>query len=62
MQPSETRNSPPYAPLLQMAYGALSAQILCVGEHLGLAERLARDGPVTANAAIPLGPDGSPVL
>ena len=45
-----------------MAYGALSAQILCVGEHLGLAERLARDGPVTANAAIPPGPDGSPVL
>ena len=49
MRPSETRNSPPYAPLLQMAYGALSSQILCVAAHLGIAERLARDGPVTAN-------------
>jgi hypothetical protein len=45
--------SPPYAPLLQMAYGALSTQILCVAAQLGLAERLARDGPITAMELAP---------
>jgi len=32
-----------------MAYGALNTQILCVAAQLGLAERLARDGPCTAD-------------
>ena len=50
MQRSEPPNaSPPYTPLLETAYGALRAQILCVAAELGLAERLAQDGPVTAN-------------
>lgn len=54
MQPSEPPNaSPPYAPLLQLAYGALSAQILFVAAELGLAERLAQDGPMTANDLAP---------
>ena len=54
MQPSEPPNvSPPYAPLLQLAYGALSAQILCVAAEIGLAERLAQDGPMTANDLAP---------
>jgi hypothetical protein len=44
MQQSETRSSPPYAPLLQMAYGALSTQILCVAAQLGLSEHLAQAG------------------
>jgi O-methyltransferase domain/Dimerisation domain len=47
---SEPQNaSPPFAPLLQIAYGALDSQILCVAAQLGLAERLAQDGPVTAD-------------
>jgi SAM-dependent methyltransferase len=54
MQRSEPPNvSPPYAPLLETAYGALRAQILCVAAELGLAERLAHDGPVTASELAP---------
>ncbi len=50
MRGSEPPNaSPPYAPLLETAYGALRAQILCVAAELGLAERLAQNGPVTAS-------------
>jgi SAM-dependent methyltransferase len=45
--------SPPYAPLLETAYGALRAQILCVAAELGLAERLAQNGPVTASELAP---------
>jgi hypothetical protein len=49
VQRSERQNSsPPFAPLLQIAYGALDSQILCVAAQLGLAERLAHDGPITA--------------
>jgi len=50
-EPSDA--SPPYAPLLEAAYGALRAQILCVAAELGLAERLAQNGPVTANELAP---------
>jgi hypothetical protein len=59
MQRSQPRSpSPPYASLLQMAYGALSTQILYVAAQLGLAERLAQDGPITANELAPkLGTD-----
>jgi hypothetical protein len=39
--------------LLEAAYGALRAQILCVAAELGLAERLAQNGPVTANELAP---------
>lgn len=46
-------SSPPRAPLLQMAYGALTTQILCVAAQLGLAERLAADGPITAGELAP---------
>jgi O-methyltransferase len=54
MQGSEKPNaSPPYAPLLETAYGALRAQILYVAAELGLAERLALDGPVSANELAP---------
>src|SRR5215831_6379327 len=42
------QHSPPYAPLLQMAYGALSTQILCVAAQLGLPEHLAQGGPISA--------------
>jgi hypothetical protein len=35
--------------LLQLAYGALSTQILCVAAQWGLAEQLARAGAVTAH-------------
>lgn len=49
-QQSELQGAaPPYAPLLETAYGALRAQILCVSAELGLAERLAQNGPVTAS-------------
>jgi hypothetical protein len=49
VQRSEPQNaSPPFAPLLQIAYGALDSQILCVAAQLGLAERLAHDGPISA--------------
>ena len=34
MRLSESRSSPPYAALLQTAYGALSTQILCVAALL----------------------------
>ena len=44
---------PPHAPLLQMAYGALTTQILCVAAQLGLAERLAQEGPSTAEKLAP---------
>jgi SAM-dependent methyltransferase len=50
-EPSDA--SPPYAPLLETAYGALRAQILCVAAELGLAERLAQNGPVTASKLAP---------
>ena len=53
MRRSETRSSPPYAPLLQMAYGALSTQILCVAAQLGLPDRLAQDGPISASELAP---------
>ena len=54
MQSSEPPNaSPPYAPLLETAYGALRAQILSVAAELGLAERLAQNGPITASALAP---------
>ena len=54
MQRSEPLNpSPSYAPLLETAYGALRAQILCVAAELGLAERLAQSGPVTASELAP---------
>jgi hypothetical protein len=54
MQPSEPPNaSPPYAPLLETAYGALRAQILCVAAELGLAKCLAQNGPLTASALAP---------
>ncbi|MGC2200187.1 MAG: methyltransferase dimerization domain-containing protein, partial [Stellaceae bacterium] len=50
MQQFESRDAPPpFAPLLQLAYGALSTQILCVAAELGIAERLVKDGPVTAD-------------
>ena len=50
-EPSDA--SPPYAPLLETAYGALRAQILCVAAELGIAERLWHDGPVTASELAP---------
>jgi len=54
MQRSERSDeSPPYAPLLEAAYGALRAQILCVAAELGIAERLAQNGPVTAAELAP---------
>jgi hypothetical protein len=54
MQPSKPPNaSPPYTPLLETAYGALRAQILCVAAELGLAECLAQNGPLTASALAP---------
>jgi SAM-dependent methyltransferase len=61
MQGSETPNaSPPYTQLLETAYGALRAQILCVAAELELAERLAQDGPVTASELAPkLGVDAA---
>jgi O-methyltransferase domain len=46
--PEPQEASPPFAPLLQIAYGALDSQILCVAAQLGLAERLAQDGPICA--------------
>src|SRR5215831_8028335 len=49
MQGFERDGFPPYAPLLETAYGALSAQILYVAAQLGLADRLARTGPATAS-------------
>jgi SAM-dependent methyltransferase len=61
MEPSEPPNaSPPYTPLLETAYGALRAQILCVAAELGLAECLAQNGPLTASALAPkLGVDAA---
>jgi hypothetical protein len=61
MQGSEPSDaSPPYAPLLETAYGALRAQILCVAAELGLAERLAQNGPATASSLAPkLGVDAA---
>jgi hypothetical protein len=40
--PQQPKTGPAYAALLQMAYGALTTQILCVGAQLGLAECLAQ--------------------
>jgi SAM-dependent methyltransferase len=52
--------APPYALLLETAYGALRAQILCVAAELGLAERLAQSGPLTASELAPkLGVDAA---
>jgi len=61
MQRSEPFDaSPTYAPLLETAYGALRAQILCVAAELGLAERLAQNGPATASELAPkLGVDAA---
>ena len=54
MQRSEPFDAyPSYAPLLETAYGALRAQILCVAAELGIAERLWHDGPVTASELAP---------
>jgi hypothetical protein len=50
----EPRNaSPPFAPLLQIAYGAMDSQILCAAAQLGLAEHLAEHGPITASELAP---------
>jgi O-methyltransferase len=63
MQRSGPPNAcPPYAPLLETAYGALRAQILCVAAELGLAERLAQNGPVTASELAPKLGVGAAVL
>ena len=61
MQQTQTRDlSPPQAPLIKLIHGALHAQILCVAAQLGLAERLALDGPVTADdLAAQLGVDAA---
>jgi SAM-dependent methyltransferase len=61
MQRSEPSDaSPPYAPLLETAYGALHAQILCVDAELGLGERLAQSGPMAASELAPkLGVDAA---
>ena len=61
MQLSEPPNaSPSYAPLLETAYGALRAQILCVAAELGIAGRLAQNGPATASELAPeLGVDAA---
>jgi SAM-dependent methyltransferase len=54
MEPSKPPNaSPPYTPLLETAYGALRAQILCVVAELGLAECLAQNGPMSASELAP---------
>jgi O-methyltransferase domain len=54
MQRSEVAEpSPQFAPSLEAAYGALSFQVLSVAVELGIAERLAQDGP---SAAIDLAP------
>jgi hypothetical protein len=58
MQQSEPRSVSPRAALLQGAYGAWSTQILCVAAQLGLAERLAQAGPITAKElALAVGAD-----
>src|SRR5215472_12291663 len=50
MEQSETPSTPPPpASLLQLAHGTLYTQLLCVAAQLGLAERLAQDGPINAN-------------
>ena len=54
------KTGPAHAPLLQMAYGALTTQILCVGAQLGLAECLAQTGPASAGELAPkLGVDAA---
>ena len=50
----EPKVGPGHAPLLQMAYGALTSQILFVGAQVGLAERLAQTAPATANDLAPV--------
>jgi len=45
--------SPEFAPLLEAAYGALSFQVLSVAVELGVAERLAQDGPAAATDLAP---------
>src|SRR5215472_62965 len=50
---SENRSSPPYAPLLQVAYGALNTQILCVAAQWELPDRVAEDGPISAAELAP---------
>jgi hypothetical protein len=58
--PQQPEAGPAHAPLLQMAYGALTTQILCVGVELGLAECLAQAAPATANDVAPkLGVDAA---
>lgn len=56
----QPKTGPAYAALLQMAYGALTTQILCVGAQLGLAECLAQTAPATASELAPkLGVDAA---
>ena len=49
----ELEAAPQFAPLLQAAYGALSAQILWSAVTLGIPERLAQEGPTTADELAP---------
>ena len=56
----QPKTGPAHAALLQMAYGALTTQILFVGAQLGLAECLAQTAPATANELAPkLGVDAA---
>src|SRR5262245_37345197 len=58
--PQQPETGPAHAPLLQMAYGALTTQILCVGAQLGLAACLAQRAPATASELAPkLGVDAA---
>ena len=52
-RPEPLNASPPYTPLLETTYGALRTQIRCVAAELGIAERLAQNGAVTANELAP---------
>ena len=55
-----TKVLPAHAPLLQLAYGALNTQVLFIAAQLGLADRLANEGPITAtNLGSELGVDAS---
>jgi O-methyltransferase domain/Dimerisation domain len=49
----ELEVAPRFAPLLQVAYGGLSAQILWSAATLGIPERLAQEGPATADELAP---------
>ena len=49
----ELEAAPQFAPLLQVAYGALSAQILWSATTLGIPELLAQEGPASAHELAP---------